>query len=134
VSLKIHAGNCSGCRLCELLCSLKNFGENAPARSRLRVIGKFPMPGHYEICICDQCGICATECPSGAISLVDGFYRVDAELCTNCGTCIGACPRKAIFEDPVTAQPQMCSGCGECFEYCPLKVFELQEEVNNVRV
>ena len=40
---------------------------------------------------CTGCGICADECPSGAIKVND-VAVVDASLCTGCGACVDACP------------------------------------------
>ena len=44
---------------------------------------------------CTACGICADECPAGAIS-VDDVAVVNAALCTACGACVDACPSGAI--------------------------------------
>lgn len=124
MDLTIHAERCSGCRLCEVLCSLRNDGVNAPAKARLRVVGQFPEPGHYSINICNLCGDCAEACPTGAITLIDGHYAVDDDLCTQCDICIDVCTSHAITKVPATGFPQMCNRCGECFDYCPLGVFE----------
>jgi ferredoxin len=44
---------------------------------------------------CSGCGICADECPAGAIR-VDDIALVDAALCTGCGACVDACPSGAL--------------------------------------
>ena len=49
-----------------------------------------------DACIC--CGTCEGECPTGAISMGDGMYVIDADTCIDCGTCAGACPTGAIEE------------------------------------
>ena len=43
---------------------------------------------------CRECGKCARECPSGAIS-VENLHETDAEKCISCCWCIGVCPDKA---------------------------------------
>ncbi|OIQ58901.1 ferredoxin [Moorella thermoacetica] len=48
---------------------------------------------------CLACGVCADECPSGAISEGEDKYVIDPELCTDCGTCIEACPNEAIVSE-----------------------------------
>ncbi|MBQ9179787.1 MAG: 4Fe-4S binding protein [Firmicutes bacterium] len=41
---------------------------------------------------CINCGVCAGECPVGAISEGDGIHVVDEATCIDCGACAGACP------------------------------------------
>ena len=43
---------------------------------------------------CRECGKCARECPSGAIS-VGNSRETDAEKCIACSRCIAVCPDKA---------------------------------------
>lgn len=47
--------------------------------------------------ICVSCGLCADECPTGAISPI-GPYRIDQEKCSGCGQCVDCCPVEAIIE------------------------------------
>lgn len=49
---------------------------------------------------CLACGICADECPNGAISEGDDTFLIDPEACTDCGTCLDVCPHEgAIVRD-----------------------------------
>lgn len=43
---------------------------------------------------CGGCGICAKECPAGAIS-VDNPRETDKEKCISCMRCISVCPKQA---------------------------------------
>jgi len=110
---------CSGCRTCQLVCSLHNLGENNPKKAALAVRGLFPAPGRYQLVTCDQCGECAEVCPVEAIKEQNGNYIIDAELCTGCLACVEACPRGAMFTHPDREAPIKCTGCGECVKYCP---------------
>ena len=39
---------------------------------------------------------CVEECPSEAISMVDGKAEVEPDACIDCGVCVDACPVEAI--------------------------------------
>ena len=54
---------------------------------------------HYTIKddVCRKCGLCARNCPVGAISgKVKEHFEIDHDKCIKCGTCIEKCPFKAI--------------------------------------
>ena len=40
---------------------------------------------------CAECGACASECPTGAISF-DNLKAVNQELCIGCMRCVSVCP------------------------------------------
>ncbi|MGI6549392.1 MAG: DUF362 domain-containing protein [Syntrophomonadales bacterium] len=46
---------------------------------------------------CVSCGLCADECPTGAISQI-GPYRINQDKCSACGQCAECCPVEAIIE------------------------------------
>ena len=45
---------------------------------------------------CDASGACVSACPTGAISLDAGTWRLDLGRCVFCAACADACPRDAI--------------------------------------
>ena len=47
---------------------------------------------------CKQCGICAKNCPVGAIDgeVRKGPFKINQDKCIKCGVCITKCPFKAI--------------------------------------
>ena len=49
---------------------------------------------------CKSCGICAKNCPVGAISGDKKVpYVIDQDKCIKCGVCMEKCPFKAIFKN-----------------------------------
>lgn len=117
---------CTGCRECEVVCSLFHFGECNPERSAIRVIRRekeglvFSLP-----LVCQQCDrpACIEACPVEALSREGepNVLTVDHEACTGCGECIDACPGGCIFMDNrrnVVLSCDLCGGQPQCVELC----------------
>ncbi len=119
MKLTVREELCSGCRACELVCSMRNFSQPNPKRSAVRVSGAFPAPGRFSLVICDQCGVCAEICPANAIHEVGDHYEVDPDLCTGCLICVEECPQGAMFTHKDDEVPFKCVACGDCVAYCP---------------
>jgi NADP-reducing hydrogenase subunit HndC len=50
--------------------------------------------------VCKSCGICAKNCPVGAVSGEKKEpYAINQEKCIKCGVCMSKCPFKAIFKN-----------------------------------
>ncbi len=66
--------SCSGCKTCEMACSIKNTGEFSPAKSAIRILDKEDGPG-FLISLeeqdegmrraCVGCQECVQYCPAG---------------------------------------------------------------------
>ena len=49
---------------------------------------------------CKRCGICAKNCPVGAISgSKEEPYVIDQDKCIKCGVCMSKCPFKSIMKN-----------------------------------
>ncbi|HDL65320.1 MAG TPA: 4Fe-4S dicluster domain-containing protein [Proteobacteria bacterium] len=131
---KINAKECVGCRICELVCSLKHYGVINPQRSRIRV---YRLEDRDKIETCRFCDNprCVDACPTGAMHLDDGRAVHDREKCILCGACIEACPFAGslrIFEEELL-KCDLCGGDPECVKYCPTDALTLGalKEVKN---
>ena len=114
---------CTGCRTCEMICSLKNEGVIAPSLSRIKVYA-YP-PGFDVPTVCVQCikAACVEACPQNAITRDEKLdvIVVKEELCTGCASCVKACPAKAVTIHPIHKVAVKCQLCDDtpCTEACP---------------
>jgi Fe-S-cluster-containing hydrogenase component 2 len=114
---------CSGCRLCEIACSMKHEGRMWPEASRVRVF--MLVPGAEVPHLCTQCSDypCVSSCPEGALSVNDetGAIIVEDEKCISCGACIRACPGEVPHLHPEGDRVVICDLCDgdpECAKVC----------------
>lgn len=127
--MHLHADSarCSGCRACQLACSLHLFGINNPKKAALAIIPCFPDPGAYQVRTCTQCGLCADTCSAGAIRQNDrGAYGIDAQECNGCLACQDACPEQVIMSLPGQDAPFKCDACGDCVAVCGMDALSLR--------
>ena len=135
---------CTGCKECEVVCSLYHFGECNPERSAIRVIRRErnglvePLP-----LVCQQCeeAPCMEACPTDALVRENhmAVMTVDQENCTGCGECIDACPAGCIFMDKqqdVAICCDLCGGQPQCIDLCHSDCLKLAkgDEENKDRV
>ncbi len=114
---------CSGCRRCEIACSLHHEGKVWPEASRIRVF--MLIPGVEVPQLCNQCldYPCVKACPVGALTTDNrtSAVLVDKEKCTGCGLCIDACPGEIPTLHPWEKKALICDLCGgepECVKAC----------------
>ena len=117
---------CTGCRECEVVCSLYRFGECNPERSAIRVLRKESKGLVWCLpLVCQQCEQppCIDICPVDALSKDGdlGILNIDRESCTGCGECTTACPAGCIFMDTKEEVALACDLCGgepQCIALC----------------
>jgi Fe-S-cluster-containing hydrogenase component 2 len=128
-------GICSGCRLCELWCSVTKTGGFNPRRSRIRVV---ELGTGVDIPVtCQQCQnpACQASCQFDAITYDERLkiVVVDEDKCTGCRACVGACPYGIIAIDPATHKAMKCDLCGGeepvCVRICPSNVLAALDDV-----
>ena len=125
--LVVDHQKCTGCRLCEMVCSAKHTGVNSPNRSRIHVI-KWPMDGFELPMLCQQCeeAPCIAVCPKEALArdLTLGRVTLDYDLCIGCKMCVIACPFGGMGIDAVLRQVikcDLCDGDPVCVRFCEVR-------------
>lgn len=127
-----HSG-CTGCRTCEMICSLYHFGMCSPSKSAIHVIRRekgglifsFPL-------VCRQCdpAPCIEACPVDALTRDENSGRIilNRDECTLCGFCREACPLCCIDIDPDEVELVHCDLCGgepQCIPACHAECLKL---------
>ena len=118
---------CTGCRVCEAICSFVKEGEFNPVKSRVKVLLTVDRQIRYSVCVsCLQCeeAYCKAVCPAGAIGQNDaGVKIVDENKCIGCKVCEIACPVGAIAVNSEKGVAIKCDLCADqeepqCVKYC----------------
>lgn len=114
---------CTGCRRCEIACSLQHEGKIWPEASRIRVF--MLVPGAEIPHLCAQCHDypCVASCPVNALSVNDdtGAVLIDKEKCISCLKCMDACPANIPFLHPGDNKIVICDLCNgdpQCVKVC----------------
>ena len=122
---------CTGCKECQIACSLFHDKKIWPATSRVRV-HEFP-PGVEFPVLCYQCGTdakCISACQVDAVSInpADSTIKFDLTKCLrtakngDCTLCADACPGSSIIFHPTSRAPiscDLCDGDPQCPKVCP---------------
>jgi len=121
--LVVEPERCTGCRMCELVCSFYHVGVFNPRRARITVV-RDDERGVYVPMMCQHCEEppCMDACPVYAIYRGEsGAVLIDYGRCIGCRMCITACPFGGPSVDPVTMQTvkcDLCDGDPKCAKYC----------------
>jgi carbon-monoxide dehydrogenase iron sulfur subunit len=118
---------CTGCHICELVCSLRKTGQLNLYRARLRISTRDEL-GSFSPVICRHCvrPACLSACPVAGAMVQEketGAVRIVEDKCIGCRACADACPFKAIQLDP-EGNPLKCDLCGGdplCVRRCPTR-------------
>lgn len=115
---------CTGCRVCELVCSVKKNGSASPSRARIAVV-KWESISVCAPMFCQQCRAapCAAVCPVKALARDEAVGRVtiNQDLCIVCRFCVAVCPFGAMAVDTAAGKVMKCDLCdGEptCVQFC----------------
>lgn len=125
----INPKACTGCRICEQVCSLHHYGMINPKRSRIRI---YRLEDQNKIETCQHCQKpkCMEICPTGALQISNNRYILNQAKCDLCGKCIEACPIEGslhIFAGELL-KCDLCEGHPVCVQYCVVDALTLKEE------
>ncbi len=114
-ALTIDWRKCTGCGVCELVCSFTHEGLFQPSLSRIRVF-RIDQEGFHFPVACLDCTepACVAACPTAACHIDRSVpvVRVDPGLCIGCRECVNACPFGAAHFNPFTGKAYQCDLCG----------------------
>lgn len=121
---------CTGCRLCENVCSVHNEGVCNPALARIKIV-RWEWEGMQIPTICQQClePVCMEICPVKAISKDKelGCIKINHEKCIGCRLCLTYCPFGGIvynFSRGEVSKCELCDGDPMCVKYCETKAIQ----------
>ena len=128
---------CTGCQICEYVCSAVKEGGFNPLLSRIRAVRIEPAFNISMACRLCEDPICVRSCPRKALSKDEktGIIIVDEEKCNGCAWCIEACEFGSIALHPVKKTIIVCDICDgdpKCVSYCPTEALSLKtpEEIS----
>ena len=131
-NLLINSDVCTGCRLCELACSMVKEKESNPAKARI-YIETYMMEGLRIPRVCVNCvnPPCVKACPLEALQRDEttGYVFLDYDKCDHCAACIPACPfggLRLTVENKVI-MCDLCGGAPECVKICEPKAIQFAE-------
>jgi carbon-monoxide dehydrogenase iron sulfur subunit len=132
---------CTGCKTCEILCSLYHFGECNPVKSAIHVIRR--ERGGLVFClplVCLQCepAPCIQACPTDAISRDEDnrILTFKNEECIDCGLCMEACQIGCLAIDDGKTSVIHCDLCGgepQCIPACHAHCLSLANDCDTNR-
>lgn len=121
--LYVDPEKCTGCRLCENVCSLYHEKVCNTSRARIHIV-KWENAGIYIPMVCQQCEtpICETVCPMHAVSRDErtGAMLINHDLCVGCKLCVMFCPLGGVGIDKnrKILKCDLCGGDPLCVKFC----------------
>jgi len=132
----VDQSTCSGCRICELVCSEQHFGIFNPRRSAIRVIRNYGWSENWNTTFtCYQCmnSWCMQSCRFEAIyrDSRTGSVVVDYNRCKGCKKCEDSCPFDMIKIVEIDGEKKafkcdLCNGEPVCVANCPTESIKIE--------
>lgn len=117
---------CTGCKICQTVCSFVKEGKIWPAVARVEIVREKNGKDYVNACRNCKNPKCMEACIYEAIKFIDDQVQINMMVCTGCGACVRACPFNAIKIHPVYKKAVKCDFCGRCVEFCPPGVLKMR--------
>jgi len=137
--LVISADKCTGCRNCELACSLTKEGSFRPMASRVHV-NTWEEEGVSVPMMCQHCADapCIPVCAPHAMQRdgQTGWVQLDQAKCIGCKMCVQACPFGNAVWDSWATKILKCDYCGgdpACAKSRPTQAISWADDLVAVR-
>lgn len=120
---------CSGCRTCEIVCSVFHEKAASSEMARMYVFKDVMNACITDVQMCKHCAgaECVATCPTQALHVDPdtGARVIDEAKCIGCQLCMMACPLepKRIKYNPaknVCYKCDLCGGDPQCVKFCPM--------------
>lgn len=124
--IKVDHTKCTGCRSCELICSLHHIDNTFnPKRARIKVF--IDGEHHYPVIAGPYTD---AECTAKNTVIIAGHEYDECELCR------ASCPAKPVFKEPGEDIPLKCDFCGDppdpqCIKVCVTEALTLIEDTED---
>jgi len=119
--IKVTPENCSGCGVCEIVCSLWHWNAINLHKSGIRINRKSVVEDTPQVCTHgEKCNFeCIEACKFDAMKKKDGIVYVEHEKCTGCGACSRVCPLNAVWiHEKKAYKCDLCDGAPQCVKFC----------------
>lgn len=131
--LTVDIEKCTGCRLCEVVCSAKHERASNPAKARIHII-KLEHDQILVPIVCNHCeeAPCMVVCPTHTRFRDEqtGGVAVDYDRCIGCKVCMTVCPFGAIafdWEAKRIISCDLCDGDPICVKFCATQALQYVE-------
>ncbi len=128
-----NTDECTGCRICEYVCSAVNHNKLNPRLSRIKTIRIDPV---FDLALsCRKCDNpdCINVCARNAIvqDKETQLIEIDEDKCDGCGYCVDVCHFGVLTIGLDKKVSLVCDNCTEanegkpvCVDYCPKEALE----------
>lgn len=134
MSLFVDVDKCTGCHVCQLICSFSHFGLFIPSKSFIRV--EIGYPYTKKPITCTLCEECVDACVQEALAIDPklGCISVNRIKCNGCEECIEVCSLHLPIFDEKEGIPIFCDLCGGdplCVKWCPKDAITVKQGGDN---
>lgn len=128
--IAVDSEKCTGCGICELVCSSEKNDVFNPLLSRIHVVRMGSTIATSVACLLCEDPACVRSCPRKALSVSEKTRTilVNKDKCDGCGWCIEACEFGAVdmdFNKKIVTICDLCDMKPKCVDYCPPRALSL---------